>query len=242
MEHINFNTIAKGFIDIWVIDIMAINDNMAFFYTLLSNDERIKANRFKFDKDKKISIVSRGSLRYLIGQYLNLNPTAITFTYGTYGKPQMDGLTALKFNVSHSKRFIVVGFAYGMDLGVDIEYINNTFNVMDIVDNYFSKAEIKAIAKLAQPHERTNAFYRGWSRKEAFIKAKGLGLSLDLHSFSITMDGDETAELYETHWNGYEKQDWHILPFYVHPDYKAAVAVSGEINGLRIVNFFDVFN
>ncbi|GAB1858452.1 4'-phosphopantetheinyl transferase superfamily protein [Flavobacteriaceae bacterium MHTCC 0001] len=235
MQNFNFNDIHHGVADIWVINSAPLSNKVAHFYNLLSEEERHKANKFKFEKDRSMSIIARGALRYLIGNYLTTNPKRIAFTYGDYGKPEIDARSNLNFNVSHSGELIVIGFVNHIDIGVDVEFIKTDFDVLDIVDHYFSKAEIDALYQLPKL-EQTEAFYRGWTRKEAFIKAKGKGLSLDLHSFSITMDSDNTAELYETQWDTNEKLQWQITPFKTLRNYKAAIALKGNATSIRILD------
>jgi 4'-phosphopantetheinyl transferase len=206
------------------------------FKEILSEDEKRKAAKFRFEKDRDTSIIARGSLRFLLGKYLNMPPKAISFSYGEFGKPKVETVQNLKFNVSHSKDFIVIGFVKNYDIGIDVEFIKKDFDVMEIVDNYFSKHEIKFINNIHTALQ-TEVFFRGWTRKEAFIKAKAKGLAFALDSFSISIDSDASAVMEETLWNSSEKYTWNIVPFETSPDYKAALAVNGKINSTHFFDF-----
>lgn len=221
---------------IWRLNVNENVDGLDFLFTLLSKDEKQRVNKFTFEKDRTTTIIARGSLRHLLSRYLNCQATDIKFSYGKYGKPTLLNNKTIKFNVSHSGEMIVIAFCNDYDIGIDVEYIKRDFDVFDIVDNYFSKQEIKALHKIPN-NQQTEAFFRGWTRKEAFIKAKSQGLSFPLDSFSISMDSDDNAELYETAWDKNEKNLWNIVPFETYKDYKAAFAVKGKIDDVKYFKF-----
>ncbi|GGD05300.1 phosphopantetheine-protein transferase [Hyunsoonleella pacifica] len=210
----------------------SIIKHIKYFNKLLSEDEKLKVSKFKFKKDKTTSIIARGSLRVLLSKYLNYPATDFSFSYGVYGKPLLLDNQSIKFNISHSGEIIVIAFCNLYDIGVDIEYVEKGFNVLDIVNNYFSNAEIQALHNLPES-EHIEAFYRGWTRKEAFIKAKAKGLSFPLASFSVSIDSDKTTDLYETIWDKKEKELWDIIPFKTATHYKAALAVQAKINSIK---------
>lgn len=229
-------TISDNSIHVWLITLSALRNKLHFFEEILSKEELNKASKFRFDKDRQQFIITRGILRYLSGNYLKINPKDVNLIYSEFGKPYFDMYTTLKFNVSHAEDMAVIGFVHNYDFGIDVEYTKRTFDVLDIVDNYFSKQEIKALHKIARPLQ-TEAFYRGWTRKEAFIKAKSKGLSFPLDSFSISIDSDENAQLYKTIWDENEKDLWRIIPFQTTKDYKAAFAVKGTLSSVKYFEF-----
>lgn len=219
-------------IHIWVLKTSSQKPYLDAFNKVLSEDEKRKAGKFRFEKDRNTSIVARGALRILLGKYLDRPPETINFNYGEFGKPEIDSSQNLNFNVSHSRDLIVIGFVRNLDIGIDVEFIKKDFDVMEIVDNYFSEREIKFINNVPKKLQ-TDVFYRGWTRKEAFIKAKAKGLTFALDSFSISTDSDERAEVKETLWDSKEKHLWRIVPFKTLPDYKAAIAVNGKITSVN---------
>ncbi len=221
---------------VWILNVKSEIANLRVFNEVLCQDEKTKADKFRFEKDKNTSIIARGALRMLLGKYLNTTPKSISFKYGEFGKPELTNNQNLKFNVSHSKDLIVIGFVNYKAIGIDVEYIKRDFDVIDIVDNYFSKKEIVAICNIPKKLQ-TEVFFRGWTRKEAFIKANAKGLSFPLDSFSVSIDSDEKAELYETIWNSHEKNNWKIIPFKTLPEYKAAVVLSQKIDTIKFLDF-----
>ncbi|MEW4924159.1 4'-phosphopantetheinyl transferase superfamily protein [Algibacter sp. 2305UL17-15] len=232
----NLFEIQNNEVYIWIINCNLTKDNISFLSSFLSDDEILKASKFRFNKDKNCSVITRGVLRLLTSKYLKINPEDIKFKYGKFGKPDFDFDTPLKFNVSHAGDLAVIGFVNNYDIGIDVEYIKGDFDVLEIVDNYFSKQEIKTLNSIPKTLQ-TEAFYRGWTRKEAFIKGKSLGLSFPLDSFSISIDSDEKAKLTETLWDEHEKELWQIIPFKTEADYKAAVAIKGNIDSVKYFEF-----
>ncbi|WP_282123523.1 4'-phosphopantetheinyl transferase family protein [Algibacter mikhailovii] len=237
---INF-ALATNQLHTWVLYFDVLEEKKTFLKKFLSQDEIIKASKFRFDKDKNCSIITRGALRLLSGMYLNMSPENIIFKYGDYGKPDFEMETELKFNVSHSGNMAIIGFVLNKDIGVDIEKIKYDFEVMDIVDNYFSQLEIESLKKLPV-QEHNQGFYRCWTRKESFIKAKSQGLSFALDSFSVSLDSDDKAQLLETHWNPDEKESWRLFSFSPDTDYLGGVTVQSTIEQIEYFNFNSYLN
>ncbi|WP_298500408.1 4'-phosphopantetheinyl transferase superfamily protein [uncultured Algibacter sp.] len=223
-------------VHLWVLNLNNSNKKITFLNNYLSENETLKASKFKFNKDKNCSIITRGALRLLSGKYLNLNPKNIKFKYGKYGKPDFDFETNLKFNVSHSGNMAVIGFVLNDDIGIDVEKIKTDFDVFDIVSNYFSSLEIESLKELPAI-EQVKGFYRCWTRKESFIKAKAKGLSFPLDSFSVSLDSDEKVELLETKWDKNEKDLWKLFPFSPEEGYLGAVSVKGKVEEVRYFSF-----
>ncbi len=151
---------------------------------LLTSDERDRASRFRFDRDRNEYIVCRGTLRELLG-------VKSRFVYGPYGKPRLDG-SNVQFNVSHSHGMGLIAIARGREVGCDIERIEPGFADEQIPERVFSPSEVAALRSLPEA-EQCQAFFRCWTRKEAFIKACGMGVSLPLDSFEVTLG--QTAAL-----------------------------------------------
>jgi 4'-phosphopantetheinyl transferase len=226
----------KNEIHIWFINFNINKAEFNFLNNFLSEDEILKASKFKFEKDKNSSIITRGALRLLSGKYLGLNPQEIEFKYGDFGKPVFNFETPLKFNLSHSGNMAVIGFCLHEDIGVDIEVMKANFDVFDIASNYFSSSEIEVL-KTLPTEEHTKGFYRCWTRKESFIKAKAKGLSFPLDSFSVSIDSDIKAELLETKWDYSEKEFWKLFTFSPQENYIGAVSVKGQIQEVKYFNF-----
>jgi 4'-phosphopantetheinyl transferase len=221
---------------IWFINFDITEEKFNSLNSFLSKDEIIKASKFRFKKDKNCSIISRGALRLLSSKYLNIKPEDIIFKYGKYGKPEYNIDTELKFNVSHSGNMAILSFVKDFDIGVDIEKIKDDFDVLDIATNYFSELEIEALKKVSK-EKQAEHFYRCWTRKESFIKAKSQGLSFPLDSFSVCINSDKETELLETKWDKEEKDTWELFTFSPHQNYIGAVSIQGSVKSIEYFNF-----
>ena len=228
--------LSKQNIHLWHIDLEYEKNQLQNYYNLLSLEEQKKSNTFKFIKGQNQFIISRGILKILSAAYLNIDIENIVFKYGKYGKPDYAFNSNLKFNISHSGNLAIIGFVRYFDIGADIENIKYKFNILDISNNFFSNLEIESLKKLPT-EKQTKGFYRCWTRKESFIKAKAKGLSFPLDSFSVSIDSDEKAELLETKWDKKEKELWKLFSFSPKENYIGAVSVKGKIQSIKNFNF-----
>lgn len=158
------------------------------FLRMLDEDERVRASRFRFEKHRQNFVVGRGVLRLLLSRYLGMPPEDVRFTYGAQGKPALEGehsADSLRFNASHSGELAVYAFVRECEVGVDVEFIKTDFETEEIAERFFSAPEIRALRALPAA-EKPAAFFRFWTRKEAYIKAIGSGLSHPLDQFDVT--------------------------------------------------------
>jgi 4'-phosphopantetheinyl transferase len=155
---------------------------------LLDAGERARAARFVRPEDADRYVRAHGALRRLLGEALGTDPAALGFSAEPSGKPRLDGGGDLRFNLSHSGGFALIGLARGVELGVDVE-VERPFAVAEIAPLALAPDELEALAALPQARART-AFFDLWARKEALLKAEGSGLSADPSGFSL---GLETA-------------------------------------------------
>lgn len=156
-------------------------------HVCLSGDETARAARFIREEHRRRFAAGRVVLRLLLARYLNAPPGSFQFEITKYGKPFLvDYQTDLTFNVSHSDDLALFAFARGRAVGVDIEKFQERLEIEKIARRYFSSAEIEALFALPE-EQRVQAFYNGWTRKEAYIKARGLGLSIGLDTFDVTL-------------------------------------------------------
>jgi 4'-phosphopantetheinyl transferase len=150
---------------------------------LLSHDEIARAARFRFETHRNAFIACRSILREILAGYLRSDPRSIEFTYNQYGKPLLPNLF---FNLSHSADTAVLAVSRSREVGIDIERIDPNFAAGQIPEHFFSAGEVAALRALP-PNEQTDAFFRCWTQKEAYVKAVGLGLSISLASFEVTL-------------------------------------------------------
>ena len=199
---------------------------------LLSADEHARATRFHFDKDRRHFIVTRGTLRLLLGRYLAIAPADLRFAYADQGKPSVllepaQQPTPLKFNLAHSGGVAVYAFTLVGEIGVDLEQINPQFSGDDIARRFFSASEVACLEQLPAD-ARALAFFTCWTRKEAFIKAKGMGLSLGLDQFDVTLAPDQKEEVLRTRWDESEAGRWSLRALDIGAGYVGAVALEAH--------------
>jgi 4'-phosphopantetheinyl transferase len=212
-------------VDLWALDLDG--ERPSTYQPLLSTDERERAGHFHFERDRHRYIVGRGRLRQLLGQYLDLPPQKITFAYTDHGKPYLPpqpGQPDLRFNISHSQQFAVLAFAWGRRLGVDVEVIRPLTDIADLVRRFFAPAEVAAWETVL-PEQQADAFFCGWTRKEAFIKAIGDGLSYPLDQFVVSLHPDQPAQLLEIEGDPAAAQKWEMVSLRPFPQTVAAVIV-----------------
>jgi 4'-phosphopantetheinyl transferase len=203
---------------------------------VLSPAERQNAERFRFQADRERYIIGRGLARVILGSVLAVRPDSLRFGCNSFGKPFLEeALNALRlqFNVSHSGDIVFVAVSAGRQIGVDVERIRDDVETDCIAERFFSSREQADLAALP-PHERCDAFFRCWSRKEAFIKARGEGLSLPLHRFDVSIGLGELPLLLATRPDPAEAGRWAIQDVHVDAGYAASVAVEGADWKLKI--------
>lgn len=215
-----------GAVHVWQQHLRCQPIEVESYRQILSPDEVARARRFRFDSDRNEFIVGRGTLRRLLGQYLSIPPNDLHFSYSAFGRPCVVGhkaAAALDFNISHSGGVALLAFAGGRQIGVDIEKVRQDFMTGEIVDRFFSIAERAALRELPDD-QRHAAFFRCWTRKEAFIKALGEGLSHPLDQFDVSLDPNTPAALLATRPDASEAQRWMLCDIEVPRDYAAALA------------------
>ncbi len=196
---------------------------------ILSSDERERAERFHFNVDFRRSVVARGSLRLLLGQILGVPPKSLCFEYGEFGKPRLTNLPEhqVQFNVSHSGELILIAIAKGRAIGVDIERIRPDVDLDGVAVRFFSANEYRNLALLTGP-DKYEGFFTCWTRKEAFLKAKGGGLSAPLDQFDVSLLPHQDARLLETRPDPDEAGRWKLVPLPAPAGYVAALAAEGR--------------
>jgi len=163
----------------------------------LSDAERLRASRFRFDRDRQRFIVGRARLRHFLASRLDLQPEGVEFTFGPRGKPKLAGRFAdanLFFNVSHSSDLAVYAFSRGRDIGVDVEAVRELRDASAIAARFFSRRENETYLAL-DSRDKPLGFFNCWTRKEAFIKALGDGLYYPLDRFDVSLAPGEPARI-----------------------------------------------
>jgi 4'-phosphopantetheinyl transferase len=195
---------------------------------VLSPDERETAARFHFDKDRNQFVQARAALRFILSEYIDLNPQDLEFTYGPQGKP---GLAVaggdLRFNLSRREGLALIAVTRGREIGVDVELVRGDMPFFEIAAVSFSNAESNILRNLPA-NLQSRGFYNCWTRKEAFVKAVGEGLSFPLQEFDVSLVPGESAELLEVRGSPLNRADrWTMHDFAVGENYVGALVVEG---------------
>lgn len=199
----------------------------------LSADERERAARFHFEKDRQSYICARGALRSILARYLGRTPGGLSFTYNPYGKPALaDESDDLRFNLSHAVGVALCAVARGREVGVDVEWPRAEFATMDVAERFFSRSEVEALR--ARAEDAPAAFFNCWTRKEAYIKARGEGLSHPLHTFTVSLAEGASASLLRTDNEPAEAARWTLRALPLGGGYVAALACEGSVERLSL--------
>jgi 4'-phosphopantetheinyl transferase len=215
---------------IWT-SLVSDDQEIALLNKYLSVEENNQANRFATAQLRQRYIKTRGYLRLLLARYLTTTPESIEFTYNSYGKPSI-AWSSLQFNLSHSDQVVVYAFTRVGDIGIDIEKIKPIDNYLEIAKKFLHPQEHLAIASMTNNNDRLRGFYHCWSRKEAIIKAKGLGLAHSLSSFAVSISPHDTT--YEIATTAQETCNWSLINLTILPEYASALAVTEKIDLVNI--------
>jgi 4'-phosphopantetheinyl transferase len=215
---------AAGEVHVWFVDLDAAGGPPRP-RDLLSEDELDRGHRFHFERDRRRFMAARGALRTRLGSYLLSAPQDIRFAYGAHGKPSLSAPSSrLRFNLSHSGGRALLGFTVDREIGVDIERLTPVPDALDLAARFFAPTEWDALASL-DPVRRDHAFLRGWTCKEAFVKAKSEGLGYPLDQFAVSLSPDAPAQLLAL--EGDDPAAWSLVAFEPEEGFLAAVAVHG---------------
>jgi 4'-phosphopantetheinyl transferase len=227
---------AEDVAHVWSIRLDGADVARERLVTILDEAERQRTARFRFARDADRFVVAHGAVRTILAAYLRCEPAEVTFVTGPHGKPTMAPRLArhVDFNLSHSDALALCAVTRDRRVGVDVEKIRNDFAIDDIARAYFSAAERAALMRLAAPL-RTAAFFSCWTRKEAYIKARGDGLSVPLDCFDVAVAPDAPAALLATRPDPDEARQWSLVDLDVDPRYAAALVIEGQAP--RIVPF-----
>jgi len=221
-------TLATGEVHVWRLALDQPDGVVAEFRATLEAGELERAGRFHFEKHRRHFVVGRGGLRYVLARYLDLKPEEFRFSYGEYGKPALE---EIQFNMSHSHGVALFAVARDRELGVDVEHVRADFASEDIAQRFFSRVEVAAFNAL-QKEEQVAGFFRCWTRKEAYIKAIGRGLSEPLDAFDVTLAPGEAAALLRAERG--DASRWAMFDIDAGEGYAGALAVEAPVSEIRL--------
>jgi 4'-phosphopantetheinyl transferase len=217
-------------VHVWRVRLNQTDGRVQQLQQYLSDDERLRAERFRFDRHCRRFIVSQGMLRLIIGDYTDMAPSRLQFYTGHRGKLYLMhsfGSDSLQFNLAHSKEIALYAFTCNREIGIDVEYVRDMPDAEKIAQTTFSPIENETLHSLPQ-YQRQEAFFNCWVRKEAYIKAIGDGLYHDLDRFDVSLAPGEPARLVSVEGSAEQASCWFMKSLTPEDGYVAALAVKGS--------------
>lgn len=229
----------KNALHIWRADIDLRPELLTKLAVNLSLDERQRADRFYFERDKKKYIASRGLLRIILSGYLNIEPDRLEFRYSQQGKPELNNIDTearLCFNVSHSQDLAVYTIALNRAVGIDLEYLRQIADVQQLAERFFSRSESSLINALPESQQQ-QLFFRFWTIKEAYLKATGEGLS-GLQAIAVSITPENAINLSSTESNILLNNQWFCTEFKPGAEYTGALVVERKDLEENAIEYF----
>jgi 4'-phosphopantetheinyl transferase len=221
-------SVASHEVQLWPAPLDVPDARRAALARHLSDDELERAGRFRFHRDRDRFVVGRGLLRELLATYTGRQPAELVFTYGEHGRPELSG-REVAFNLAHAGGTALYAVAASEPVGVDIERSGAAALADRVPEHFFSARELADLRSLP-PSEHERAFLRCWTRKEAYLKGHGAGLSLPLQDFAVTLIPGQPPELLWTAWSPDEPASWRLHDVsHLCPGHVAAVAVGAHV-------------
>lgn len=194
------------------VDLTCTDPPLEHWLSLLTPDEIARANRYRFPQPRASFIACRGRLRHLLGSCLDCDPRTLRFDYGDHGKPglAMPAGSEIQFNVSHSGDHALLAVTRQRRIGIDLEQLNPAVQFVKLARRFFSPRESDQLLQLPET-ERMAGFYRGWTSKEAFLKATGMGLAFPLRQFTVSLDPHAPPQLIHVENHPEDTDRWRLV-------------------------------
>jgi 4'-phosphopantetheinyl transferase len=193
----------------------------------LDEEEQARAARYHFESDRRKFVAAHGQVRQALAVCLGVRPAALRFTFNDYGKPALASATELRFNLAHSGSLGLLAVCAGQELGVDLEMEGRVVDIAAIARRFYAPGELAQLLALPEGQQR-QAFFACWTRKEAYLKGRGLGLSLPLDSFEVSLAPGEPPQLFDLMPGRVPNPDWRLYDLRPAPGYAGALAVQGN--------------
>lgn len=222
--------LAKNEVHVWRVNLDLPVEQIQELAKTLSADEQLRADRFYFEQHRQRFMVGRGILRTILGRYLGIEPDQLQFDYSSRGKPSLAESCAgnrVRFNLSHSQGLALYGFTQSRQIGIDLEYLRPMPDAEQIAQRFFSAGEYAVISALP-PDKKQRAFFRGWTGKEAYLKATGDGLAGSLDQIEVCLTPGEPARLLSIKGDSQAASGWSLYNVTPASDYIGTLAVKGH--------------
>lgn len=226
-------TLGKRDVHVWAASLDAPRTTLQQCRSVLSTDELGRSERFFFERDQKRFAIGRGLLRRILGNYLNRSPAEVEFGYNHRGKPRLaDATSRLRFNLAHSQELVVYAVALDREVGIDVEAIRVIGDMEEIARRFFAPGEVAQLFSM-QRDCRADGFFNCWTRKEAYLKARGDGIGDALTQFEVTLLPDHQAALVRHELLQSEPNRWTFYDLRPASGYAGALAVEGNDHAVQ---------
>jgi 4'-phosphopantetheinyl transferase len=215
-------------VQVWPVRLAAPAEVNYAYRALLSREEAARADRFAFENLRRSYELSQGALRLLLSYYLDCRPGDVEFTIGPRGKPALRGDSRIRFNMAHSGGLALYAFTADCEIGLDVEAMRSIPEIEQIASHYFCRAEASELLSIEDAATRQEAFFRCWTRKEAYIKAVGEGLYLPLDQFQVTLSPTDPAQLVHIGNDVSAARKWTLQHLDPAPGFIGALAYQSE--------------
>jgi 4'-phosphopantetheinyl transferase len=226
----------EGEVHVWLVPVAMPPQSLAVLRGLLDDGECERAHRFRIAAARERFVVSHGGVRFVLGRLTGLAPESLRFARRCgrcgrtdHGKPHLSGAhrSDIDFSLAHSGGLVLISVARGRLVGADVEWVRRGTDILAVAQHAFSPTERRAIESLATDYKRREAFFRCWTRKEAYLKARAEGLAGGLDSFSVAVLDDDPCRP-EVPADPGETDRWQVRSLSTPPGYLAAVAAEGS--------------
>ena len=217
-------------VHVWRTELDAPSPIVDALKAILSKDELDRAEQFLTQRLRHRYVAGRACLRILLGDYLVRQPASLEFRYGSSGKPALTCETArdcVHFNLAHSRSTALFAFARNRRVGIDVEHWRRMEDGSHIAQRFFAPEEVEQLAKLP-PDDWRRGFFACWTRKEAYIKARGEGLVVPLNEFAITVQPDNRVAIVRSEIDPTDVDRWSVVELDPEPECSGSVVVEGS--------------
>lgn len=231
--------LTPGTLHVWRIRLSQSESVVRALERHLSADEVRRADRYHLGLDRTRYVIAHGALRELLSEYTAHTPRGVSFDHTATDKPFLSndrGEQHLRFNLSHSGEWAVVALALSTDLGIDIEQIDSNVSTEAVAKRFFSRSEFEALQSVPL-EQRTIAFFSTWTRKEAYLKARGEGIANRLRNFSISIDPEQIPLLLTDSMDPSAALRWRLYDLEITPGYAAALAAEGSTHQIHVTSW-----
>jgi 4'-phosphopantetheinyl transferase len=228
-----------GAVVVWIAQVSAIQDSLPFLEFCLDRHDRERAMRFRFPEDRARFVLGRGLLRKCLDHYLQQTPEPIEFAYTDRGRPILPHDETIQFSISHTHDLVAIALTAHARVGIDLEYMQPNLEPLELAERIFSEKDLRTFQALPQ-HEAPAAFFRAWTRKEAYLKARGEGIAEGLRLISVSLGREETNPLTDAREESVA-QTWRLHTLPVPTDYMGSLACDApdkriDCNFVRFTN------